>query len=104
MPHGECYETKVQGPPCLSATPKAGVKQYNYVTGPDFAAHALQGLDEMAGYFNQGILSAHVDRVFPLADAALAFNYSAGPGAGGGRRRRPHWQNRDQHSGLPDVQ
>ena len=83
MPHGECYETKVQGPPCLSATPKAGVKQYNYVTGPDFAAHALQGLDEMAGYFNQGILSAHVDRVFPLADAALAFNYSAGPGEGG---------------------
>ena len=36
MPHGECYEKKTQGPPCLSAHPKAGVRQLNYVTGPDF--------------------------------------------------------------------
>ena len=43
MPHGECFEKKTQGPPCLSAHPKPGVTQLNYVTGPDFGAHALQG-------------------------------------------------------------
>jgi hypothetical protein len=43
MPHGECYSKRTQGPPCLSANPKAGVRQVNYVTGPDFALHGLQG-------------------------------------------------------------
>ena len=41
MPHGECYENKKQGPPCLSAHPKAGVRQLNYVTGAS-PSHALQ--------------------------------------------------------------
>lgn len=43
MPHGECYSKHTQGPPCLSAKPKAGVRQVNYVTGPDFGLHGLQG-------------------------------------------------------------
>jgi len=83
MPHGECFEKKTQGPPCLSAHPKPGVTQLNYVTGPDFDAHALQGLDELAALFNAGKLSAHVDQTFSLQDAAKAFAYSAGPGEGG---------------------
>ena len=41
MPHGECYEKKTQGPPCLSAYPKKGVRQLNYVTGPDFEVRRL---------------------------------------------------------------
>lgn len=83
MPHGECYSSKVQGPPCLSANPKAGVTQLNYVTGPDYEAYALQGLDEMRALFEAGKLSAHIDKSFPLADIAKAFSYSAGPGEGG---------------------
>lgn len=43
MPHGECYSKRTQGPPCLSAKPKTGVRQVNYVTGPDFVLHGLQG-------------------------------------------------------------
>jgi hypothetical protein len=27
MPHGECYVSKKQAPPCLSAKPKHGVTQ-----------------------------------------------------------------------------
>lgn len=83
MPHGECFTKKIQGPPCLSAHPKSGVTQLNYVTGPDFDTHALQALDELASLFTAGKLSAHVDRVFGLDNAAQAFNYSAGPGEGG---------------------
>jgi hypothetical protein len=30
-----------------------------------------------------GKLSAHIDKAFPLASAAAAFAYSAGPGEGG---------------------
>ncbi len=26
MPHGECYVTKTQGPPCLAANPKDGAQ------------------------------------------------------------------------------
>lgn len=83
LPHGQCYTSKSQGPPCLSANPKAGVSQLNYDTAPDYAAHGLQGLDEMAALFDSGDLSAHIDKSFPLTDAAAAFAYSAGPGAGG---------------------
>ena len=43
MPHGECYEKKTQGPPCLSANPKKGVRQLNYVTGPDFEVRRGRG-------------------------------------------------------------
>lgn len=82
LPHGECFVMKTQGPPCLSANPKKGVTQYNYDTASD-AAHGLEGLDELSSLFKQGLLSAHIDKSFKLTDAALAFNYSAGPGDGG---------------------
>merc|ERR1712050_216403 len=64
MPHGECYEKKIQGPPCLSANPKRGVRQLNYMTGPDFAAHSLEGLDELKSLFEVGQLSPHIDKTF----------------------------------------
>ena len=83
MPHGECFEKKTQGPPCLSANPKPGVRQLNYVTGPDFEAHGLAALDELASLFSKGQLSTHIDRIYALESAANAFNYSAGPGEGG---------------------
>jgi hypothetical protein len=35
MPHGECFISKSQKPPCLSAHPKPGVSQVNYDTGSD---------------------------------------------------------------------
>eukprot|EP00931_Biecheleriopsis_adriatica_P107527 TRINITY_DN81867_c0_g1_i1.p1 TRINITY_DN81867_c0_g1~~TRINITY_DN81867_c0_g1_i1.p1 ORF type:complete len:387 (-),score=42.77 TRINITY_DN81867_c0_g1_i1:104-1264(-) len=83
MPHGECYTKMIQGPPCLAANPKKGVRQLNYVTGPDFQAHALQALEELTGLFEAGKLSPHVDKTYSLDDAAKAFTYSAGPGEGG---------------------
>lgn len=83
MPHGECYSKKTQGPPCLSANPKEGVRQLNYVTAPDFEAHALQGLDELRELFEAGQLSPHIAKTFSLDDAAKAFAYSAGSGEGG---------------------
>lgn len=83
LPHGECYVTKSQKPPCLSANPKPGVRQLNYDTGPDFDAHALQGLDELKALFEAGELKAELSRSFALADAAAAFNFSAGGGQGG---------------------
>jgi hypothetical protein len=83
MPHGECYSKKTQGPPCLSANPKPGVRQTNYVTGDDFEKYALQGLDELNALFGAGKLSAHIDKSFSLEDASAAFAYSAGPGEGG---------------------
>ena len=39
--------------------------------------------EEMKAMFEAGKLSAHVDRAFGLGEAAAAFAYSAGPGAGG---------------------
>jgi NADPH2:quinone reductase len=83
MPHGECYVSKSQKPPCLSAHPKAGVRQLNYDTSPDFEKNALPGLDEMAGLVARGALRATVGKSFELADAARAFNFSAGRGEGG---------------------
>ena len=83
LPHGECYEKKTQGPPCLSATPKSGVRQLNYDTGPDFQQNTQAGLDELAALVGQRALSTRIDKAFGLADAAAAFNYSAGPGDGG---------------------
>jgi hypothetical protein len=83
LPHSGCYESKSQEPPCLSAHPKPGVTQLNYDTGPDFYAHALTSLDELSDLVTAGSLKAHVDRSFTLEHAAQAFNYSAGPGAGG---------------------
>ena len=74
---------KTQGPPCLSANPKPGVRQLNYATGEEFEAFALEALDELAALVRSGGLRATVDRSFSLEDAALAFNYSAGSGAGG---------------------
>jgi len=47
----------------LSANPKEGVRQLNYVTGPDFEAHALEGLNEMATMFEAGELKPHIDEV-----------------------------------------
>jgi NADPH:quinone reductase-like Zn-dependent oxidoreductase len=83
MPHGECYSKKTQGPPCLSANPKPGVRQLNYVTAPDYSSYGLQGLNELKSLFEAAKLTAHIDKSFDLKDVALAFNYSAGPGEGG---------------------
>ena len=83
LPHSKCYETKVQGPPCLSAHPKKGVSQYNYASSDDFEHNSLAGLNELAELFSAGKLSAHIDKSFDLSQAAQAFNYTAGPGAGG---------------------
>jgi len=83
MPHGECYSKKTQGPPCLSAKPKAGVRQLNYVTGPDFEAHALQGLEEVRELIEAGQIFPHIAKTFSLGEAAEAFAYSAGSGEGG---------------------
>ena len=83
LPHGECYETQSQAPPCLSANPKPGVSQLNYATGVDFEAHALAGLDELKALVQSGGLHAHVGRTFSLTHAAAAFNFSAGGGSGG---------------------
>lgn len=83
MPHGECFVTNKQGPPCLSAHPKAGVTQLNYNTGPDFNAHALQGLNELKELVEQKHIRAVVDKQFDLADIKAAFAYSAGSGQGG---------------------
>ena len=83
LPHGECFVSKAQAPPCISANPKPGVTQLNYATGPDFAEHALEALDELAALIASAAVQPTVDRSFSLDDAALAFNYSAGSGAGG---------------------
>jgi len=83
MPHGECFTSNKQGPPCLSAHPKPGVRQLNYRTGPDFDQYALFGLDALKGLAEAGQIRATVDRVFALEDIADAFAYSAGSGQGG---------------------
>ena len=83
MPHGECYSKRTQGPPCLSANPKAGVYQLNYATSPDFDRYGLQGLQELAALVTAGHITPTIDRTFSLGDIAHAFNYSAGPGEGG---------------------
>jgi len=83
LPHGQCYETGKQAPPCISGAPKAGVRQLNYATRLDFERNALEGLDELSRLFGDGALTVRIDKAFALADAAAAFNYSAGPGAGG---------------------
>merc|ERR1712203_578757 len=83
LPHGECYEKKTQGPPCLAKHAKEGVTQLNYVTGPDFVECSLQGLQELAALFDAGKLSAKIDKSFSLDHIAQAFAYSAGPGEGG---------------------
>merc|ERR1719247_3932617 len=83
MPHGECYLKKTQGPPCLSDKAKKGVRQLNYVTGPDFQAHSQQGLEELKERFDSDKLSGFIDNMFPLEDVAKALNYSAGCGEGG---------------------
>jgi len=83
LPHGECFVKKSQAPPCLSANPKPGVRQLNYATGPEFIAHGLEALDELAALVRSGGVRPTVDRVFSLMNAALAFNYSAGGGEGG---------------------
>ena len=83
MPHGECYSQKTQGPPCLSAHPKPGVRQVNYVTSVDFEQYALQGLDELKAMVEGGHITPTVDRTYSLSATAAAFNYSAGPGEGG---------------------
>ena len=48
-----------------------------------FFVACLARFARKAALFTAGKLSAHVDRVFGLNDAAQAFNYSAGPGEGG---------------------
>jgi hypothetical protein len=83
MPHGECFVSGSQKPPCLSAHPKTGVTQLNYQTGPDFAKYGLQGLDELKGLVEQGHIKAYVDKTFPLDNVQGALAYSAGPGEGG---------------------
>jgi NADPH:quinone reductase-like Zn-dependent oxidoreductase len=83
LPHSTCYVTRSQKPPCLAKSPKEGVTQLNYATGPDFSAHGLQGLDELGTLVAAGSYKPHVDRSFTLEHAAQAFNYSAGAGAGG---------------------
>jgi len=83
MPHGECYAKKIQGPPCLSANPKAGVRQINYVTSVDFKAYSLQGLKELTALFEANKLHAHIAATYSLENIAAAFNYSAGKGEGG---------------------
>jgi len=84
LPHGECYVKKTQGPPCLSANPKPGVRQINYDTSPDFAQYSTQGLQELTRLFEAGVLTAQIARTFRgLESAAAAFNFSAGGGAGG---------------------
>eukprot|EP00966_Prymnesium_polylepis_P211335 4893949-Prymnesium_polylepis.1 len=47
------------------------------------AADAVAGLDELATLFGGGSLSVKLDKVFALPDAAAAFDYTAGAGAGG---------------------
>lgn len=83
MPHGECYMKKTQGPPCLSANPKQGVRQLNYITGPDFAAHTLEGLDDLKDLLDANRLFPHIAAAYSLEDAAKAFSYSRGSGEGG---------------------
>eukprot|EP00040_Diaphanoeca_grandis_P018811 m.98994 g.98994 ORF g.98994 m.98994 type:complete len:371 (-) comp27120_c1_seq1:124-1236(-) len=83
MPHGECFVSKSQAPPCLSANPKPGVRQINYVTGPDYAAYGLMGLQEMKTLFEANQLSAHISKSFALSNASAAFEFSAGKGQGG---------------------
>ena len=83
MPHGECYAKKIQGPPCLSGSPKKGVRQVNYVTSVDFKQSGLEGLLELKSLFDSDALHAHVAVSYPLSKIASAFNFSAGGGEGG---------------------
>lgn len=83
MPHGACYENHKQAPPCLSSNPKPGVRQINYVTGPDFESHQQQGLQELKALFDEGQLTAYIDKTFPLEDISKALTYSSGSGSGG---------------------
>ena len=83
LPHGECFSSRAQAPPCISADPKPGVAQYNYFTWPDYVAYSQMGLGEMAGMFDAGQLTPRIDSMYPMADIAEAFNRSAGNGAGG---------------------
>ena len=83
MPHGECYVSKKQAPPCISGTTKPGVRQINYVTSVDFDAHGLDGLKELTSMFDLNLLHAHVAISYELNNISQAFNYSAGGGEGG---------------------
>ena len=83
LPHGSCYETKSQLPPCLSAHPKPGTHQYNYATSDDFRKYARQGLDALANFVDDGHIKLTIDKTFGLAEISKAFNYSSGPGSGG---------------------
>ena len=83
LPHGECFSSKSQAPPCLSGSPKEGVSQFNYFTWPDYYTYSAMGLDEMAGMFDAGVLTPRIDSVYLMSDIAAAFNRSAGNGAGG---------------------
>lgn len=84
LPHGFCYASNSQKPPCLSARPKPGVRQLNYATSPDFARFAGQGLQELTDMFLAKSLKAHVNKTFyGWNQAALAFDLSQGKGQGG---------------------
>jgi alcohol dehydrogenase len=83
LPHSECFVTGAQAPPCLAANPKPGVAQYNYVTGPDYAAYTGPSLDELRALFDARSLVPLIDAVYPVTDIAAAFNRSAGNGEGG---------------------
>jgi NADPH:quinone reductase-like Zn-dependent oxidoreductase len=83
MPHGQCFESKSQKPPCVSANPKPGVSQVNYDTSVDFEKYALAGLDELRDLVNSGGVKPHIDQRFSLSNVKDALAYSAGPGSGG---------------------
>jgi len=83
MPHGECFMKKTQGPPCLSANPKKGVRQLNYITSPDYEAHMLEALDDLKDLLDAQRLSPKIAAAYSLDDAAKAFSYSKGSGEGG---------------------
>lgn len=83
MPHGICYELKLQRPPCLAKHAKPGVTQLNFDTSPDFTNNMKTGLDRLAQLVDSAALMAPLDSTFAFEDIALAFNYSAGPGEGG---------------------
>lgn len=72
MPHGECFFSNSQEPPCLSATPKEGVTQVNYAV----SGIPLEGLDELGALFDQFKLKPAVEKVFSLEDIISAYNTS----------------------------
>ena len=80
IPHGWCFYSRSQRPPCSAKEPKKGVRQINFNTPAHIenSTEALLALDEMRDFFEAGKLVPHVQHVYSLSEIRAAYAASAG--------------------------